>query len=630
MNGEEVGRMVGEGEIVHGADWTALWWTAVGSGMIVPAAEKCEPEIAVIEDGYLRGVRVKEGKVLHSGEVYEVDEEVIGLMNNLGKEERYDVIYLKHVEGGGVSLDVKMGEPCEEEALHPDLIDETGEIVTPIAVAYLEKDATEISELKDVRWIPNAEHSHRAGSGLELDEDHLMNVVTDEGTVLIENDELILGEVGGDELELNDGKGIDYYEYWDEETEEWVFVYRMDEDDGLYMGENEELVISPWAFVGEGLEVEEVDGEDRIRITDGDGLKMEQGELTTRIGLGTKISEDELTVDLKSSGGVTKGSSGISIVRSELAGSGIEEVSGNLGVDAGDGLQVSGDALQIVRGEGIKSVEDKVGLDLQTGGGLGINGDNALYVKDVDVDASSGLYEDGGDVNVGEGDGLTISSTGIYVNDGDGVRTDDGKLVTYVNPWNGVDLDGELSIDPSGFVGDGLYESNGKLHVNAGDGTKIDGGLAVNLKSDGGLRANSTLDVEPSDFAGGWFKDHMKVEDDQIEIDPSSVFNMIAETTVTIDEVGQREGIWIEDYTNRYPLVMGIAFLDQCDELPAGIQLKKVMIDENAEAGYEGNNVFCGVECVDTIGDLEPESAEVLIRVYEARMDESWSYDWDD
>jgi len=624
---ELIGRSIDEGETVHGADWNSLWWSAVGAGTIIPTGEMCEPEISVIEDGYHRGVRVKGGRVLHDGDVYSVEEDEVKLMNNLGNEERYDVVFLK-LSNGDVVLDAKMGDPSEEEALHPELLDDTEEVITPIAVVFLDKDATDITQLKDVRSVPNEKHLHQAGKGLYFDENYEANVSADEDTIKIVSDELTLGSLGGHELDLEDGKGIDYYEYWDEETEEWKFIYRLDDGNGLGIGDEDELKVIPSEITGAGLEVDN----DKIDVTAGDGLKIEERKLAARVGQGTKISDGKLAADAKDGRGAAAEPSGIEVITSDLAGSGLGTEDENLKVNAGDGLQLNGDLIEVAQGEGIKEIDGKIGLALQEDGGLGIE-DEQLYADPGEVShAGSGLYEDSDTdgIHVGEGGGIGVSTYSAHVNTGDGTRLNDGMVEAHVDFYGGIELDSDLSVDPGDIDGEGLTESDGDLHVKTGDGVKISGDhLTLDLEDVGGFRKGDELEVEPSDFAGNYAKDWMKIEDDQIEIAPEDMFKMIGEKVVTITSTGQREGIWFEDYTTRYPVVMGIAYLDQAPSLTDAAQVKKVMEDHNSESGYYGNDFFAGVECVGSIGGGEPDSAEILIRVYEVQMDSSWIYEWD-
>ncbi len=633
-----IGRSIDEGQTVHGADWSALSWSAVGAGTIVPTLNYCKPEIAIIENGYHRGIRISSGKVLHDGEIYNVQEEVISLLNNLGNAERYDVVFLKYLqEENAVVPDVKIGDPApgDEEPLHPELIEKDGEIVVPIAVVYLEKDATEITQLKDVRSVPNAEHLHRAGPGLSLDDDYLMNVAVDGDSVVINSsDELTIGEVGGHELDLVDAKGIDYYEYYDDTVEEWNFIYRVDEDKGLHIGSNNELTITPSDVTGDGLEVRTVDTLDKIHITDGDGLTIDSGQLVAKPGLGVKIASSSLGAlkpDVIDGRGLAVGSEGISVSLTDVAGSGLAVGTTNLKVNAGNGLMINGDLVEVNRGEGITDVSGQIGLDLQSGGGLGIDSNNALEADaEMAVSAGDGLVEDAdtAELHVGDGDGMNATATGLELDLGDGVRINDYLLEAHVAPSGGVDLNTELSLSPADFAGDGL-SGGSYFHVKDGTGMTItNDSLTPNLKSGGGLTKSDTLEAAPEDFAGNYAKDWTKIESGQIEVAPDEMFNLIGEKTVTITSVGQREGIWFYDETNRFPVVIGIGFKDQADSLTEAIQLKKVMEDHNSESGAPGNDFFAGVECVGTIGGDPPGSADVLIRVYEVKMDSDWIYNY--
>ncbi len=626
---ELLGRTIDEGETVHGADWNSLWWSAVGAGTVVPTGDMCKPEIAAIEGGYQRGVRVRSGRVLYKGNVYSVQEQELGLMNNLGNEKRYDIVYLKYLDSENeVVPDVKIGEPTSEEAFHPALREENADIVAAIAVVFLEKDATEITQLKDVRSIPNADHLHRDGLGLYLDDNYQMNVYPDEETVLIENDQLTLGTLGGQELDLEAGEGIEYEEIYDDETEEYTFIYRADIGNGLGIGGNNEVLVTPSEVTGDGLEVRTVDTQDKIHLVDGDGLKIDSGQLAARVGQGTQISSGKLAADVIAGRGAAVSSSGLSVVPSDLAGSGLGTNSGNIEVNAGNGLQLNGDLLEVNRGEGITDLNGQIILDLQSGGGLGLDGNKALIADaDVVADAGSGLYNDSNtsEFHVGSGDGLTTSSTAVNVDAGDGVRINNGLFEAYVDPYGGVGLGSDLYVKPSDIAGPGLSASNGDLHVNAGAGMTISNGAVVpDPLSGGGLTRNAQLEAVASDLAGGW-RSFTKAENEEIEIAPEDLFNKIGETTVTVDTTGQVRGIWFYDYNTRYPIVMGIAFMNQVDDLTKGVQVKKVMKDRNATSGSSDNDFFCGVECIGGINDT-PGSADIKISVYEVRIDHSWGY----
>jgi len=629
-----IGRSIDEGETVHGADWNSLWWSAVGAGSVVPTGNMCKPEIATIEGGYQRGVRVNSGRVLYRGSVYSVQEQELGLMNNLGNEERYDLVYVKYLESENtVTVDVKIGEPDSEEAFHPALMEENEEIVAAIAVAHLDTDATEIKQLKDVRSVPNLEHLHRDGLGLYYDENYKANVYVDGETIKIVNDELTLGTLGGDELDLVEGEGTYYYEYYDDTAEEWNYIFRVEEGNGLQIGSNDEVLVTPSEVTGDGLEVRTVDTQDKIHVVDGDGLQIASGQLAARVGQGTQISSGKLAADVIAGRGAAAGSSGIEVITSDLAGSGLGTNSGNIEVNAGDGLQINGDLLEVGTGEGITEMSGQIGLDLQDGGGLGIDGNNALYADaDVVADAGTGLYADAdtSEFHIGAGDGLTISSAGLDVVTGKGMRINNGLLEPHVDPYGGVDLGEKLSLLPSDFAGAGLTAANGELNINPGAGMKINsnGLLAPNLQSGGGLTNNGKVEAVLGDFVGNWAKDWTKVQNGQIELAPEEMFNLIGEKTVTIDTTGQREGIWFTDYTQRQPIVIGIGFLDQTDDLTNAVQLKKVMEDYNSESGPYGNDFFAGVECVGGING-DPGSAEVLIRVYEVELDSFWNYNYE-
>jgi len=625
---ELIGRSIDEGETVHGADWNSIWWSAVGSGTIVPADNMCRPEIASIEGGYHRGIRVKSGRVLYKGEIYDVKEQEIGLMNNLGKEKRYDLAYLKFIEEEDqVELEVKIGEPSEEEAFHPELIEENEDVVVPIAVIFLEKDATEITELKDVRSVPDAEHLHRAGLGLYLDENYKANVYVDEKSLKITNDEVTLGTLGGHELDLEDGEGIEYEEIYDDTAEEYTFIYRVDEGNGLAIGSSGEVEATPSDVPGAALEV----SSDTIDLIDGDGLQITNGQLVARVGKGTQISSGKVAADVLDGRGAAAGSSGIEVITSDLAGSGLGSNSGNLEVNGGAGLQLNNGNLEVNRGEGITGTNGQIGLDLQSGGGLGIDDNNALYAEaGPSAEAGDGLYEDSSneELHVGEGDGITTSADAVNMDPGNGVQILDGKIEAHVDPGGGIMLDDGLTIDPADIAGPGLTASSGNLHVNPGAGMQISSGeLTTDLQSGGGFTKGVGLEAVPSDFAGNSSTSWTKVVSGQVEIAPEDIFEMIGEKTVTIDTEGQREGIWFNDHNKRYPVVIGIAFLDQAGSITAGIQVKKVMEDWNTESGSSGNDFFAGVECVGTIGG-DSGSAQVLIRVYEVKMDGSWSYNY--
>jgi len=211
----------------------------------------------------------------------------------------------------------------------------------------------------------------------------------------------------------------------------------------------------------------------------------------------------KLRVKVKSGGGVTRDSNGLSVNTSDIT-----------AALAGNGLVANGAAIDVNPGDGVALVSDKVVVNLATDPGLefatgalrvkvkaagGITRDsNGLYVNTSDITAAlagDGLVANGAAIDVNPGDGVALVSDKVVVSlaTDPGLEFATGSLRVKVKAAGGITRDAAgLSVNTSditaALAGNGLVANGAALDVNPGDGIAlVSDKVVVNLATDPGL-----------------------------------------------------------------------------------------------------------------------------------------------
>ncbi len=500
-----VGRIIEDGDFPHGADWNALVSAAAGAGYVIEGAEPTKT--TYYQDEY--EVTVGSGTVcLGLPRVDQVEAETVHLEPHGEDKERYDLLYFGWVEDEDIArLKVKTGKPESENALHKDIPADAA----PIAVVYFGPGAEDITQIKDCRALVDPRHEHVEGAALGLNDDMLlMDVIPDDETVEVSTDKLTLkaGGITPDMIDILWGGGIKMEEVMDgdEVTE---YKLHVDEDFALEFDADDRLIVDPYGFTGtamftdsDQLVMNVIEG-DGIKTATDEALMIDTGDGSTLVGMSPN---KELEADPGHGLGFETGK--LKVTPADFAGDGLEEVSGDLKVKAGNGLDLTTDLLTAETGLGTAiNSNDRIIADA----GHGVSFDDVSVGRlqlDVGDIAGDGLKEDGGEIDVAAGNGLQIVSGRVDVKCGRGIRTNNpGGEVTgeylleaHVDPDGGIY--GEvLKIDPSKFAGDGLtVDGLGDLTVSVGDGVKIDSddkaavdtGNGITIDGDGKVREDGS------------------------------------------------------------------------------------------------------------------------------------------
>lgn len=626
-----LGRQIKAGQPIHSADYNSLRFASAGLGHVIPVGETCKPELT--GDGL--EVKVHEGRVFTAGmETGGFNGGVLRLESNGGNEARYDLIYLKY-DQEKVEAKVEKGIP-DEKPIHSDIPRPPGEKVVPIAVVHFEEGADEISELKDCRTIVDLEHIHRAGAAMELDhENRKMDLQVDDETIKIENDELTVGEIDWETLDLNIGEGLL------EEEVDGTTILHVDEDDSrLGFDEEEKIELLPDQLDGEGLEEE--DG--KLKVIAGDGLKTDDGKVAARTGEGTKISEwnEEIRPDLKSYGGLTSLSEGLSVKADHFAGEGLDSEAGlthELTVNVSHGLQGPWEdgKLNISRGKGIKLEDGKIRADI--GGGIEIEdvGEGRMYVE-TELMAGTGIYENDGKLHVGTGDGTSIVSErldvetgdGIYTNDPDGEDPGEYVLEPHLDPDGSLGFGGgSLRVYRGELAGEGLGVNGDKLQVDPGSALKLQNNkLGINVQGTrSGLRVGEEeFYVRIDDLAGSsvndeWIKDYWEDGNAKIDIEIEDVFELVEEKNCWLMHEGHQHTIHCGDPgDDRYPVMIGVCCTTKAEDVLHAVEFS-VQLKEGGSAQIDSSFIV-QLEHLGCVGGDDYENdVEVYVRVYHVRLD---------
>lgn len=522
-----IGRLLPEGDWPHSADWNSIWFALSGMGYVMPVGGECAPsKTSALE------VTVTDGQIsVGLPDVYSFGGDSVTLSSNESSPDpRYDLIYLEYDDtSGNVVLRKEEGTP-DEHPKHPDLPLPPSRKVVPVAVIYFEPYASEITVLKNSRTVLDPAHEHTSGAGLNLTDDAVMEVNADETTITTANGpvELMEGAIEFSHLDLTMGDGI---EGIDTDSDSVIDTLQLDlKNYGGLAFEAGELKVDPSDFDGDGLEV---DGNNDLQVTAGDGLFLSNERLKLDIGDGLVLDgttpDRVLKVDLLTNGGLQFNSGDLEVNPADFDGDGLGiDANNDLVVKAGDGITLSSDTVKadVSTDHGLELVgtnpDKKIAVDLETGGGLGFTdaGGN-IEVVPADI-AGDGLADSGtGNLEVNsddlDGDGLTVDDfNNLMVNvsdfDGDGLTVDgNNNLQVQVSDFDegGLGVDGNNNLVVK--AGNGISIVADRVTVDPGAGLKFDGSsnstpdkpLMVDLKTNGGLRMSSEeLAVDPADFAG--------------------------------------------------------------------------------------------------------------------------------
>jgi len=164
---------------------------------------------------------------------------------------------------------------------------------------------------------------------------------------------------------------------------------------------------------------------------------------------------------------------------------------------AGDGLGISGKVISVNAGDGIVISSDAVAVQVSdiAGNGLVDDGSNNLTLADSVAGDGLTMTSGSGVVNVGAGDGITVSANAVQVNASD-------------LAGSGLDVDGSNNLRIStAAAGDGLVGGGGSpLAVNPGDGITINAdAVAVNVSdiAGAGLEADESNNLTFASTAAG-------------------------------------------------------------------------------------------------------------------------------
>jgi len=531
-----IGRLLPEGDWPHSADWNSIWFGLSGLGYVMPVGGRCAPsKTAALE------VTVTDGQIsVGLPEVHPFNGGGVTLSSNESSPDpRYDLIYLEYDGGSGDVVLKKLEGVPDVHPKQPEIPSLEDHKVVPIAVIYLEAFASEITLLKNSRTVMDPTHEHTAGPGLTLTPHGVMEVNADETTITTEGGTvgLVGGGVGWDDLNITMGDGL---EGVDTDSDTVIDTLQVDlKSSGGLDFEAGELKVDPSDFEGDGLEVDE---NNNLQVTAGDGLQLSNDRVKLDIGDGLVLDgttpDRILKVDLDDNGGLVFNGGAIEVDPSDFDGPGIGvDENNDLKVKVGDGITLSSDMVtaDISTDSGLEligsSPDKEIAVDLETDGGLAFTATGGNIRVNVSDFAGDGLADDGNN-------NLEVVASDIA---GDGLM-DDGNndLRVDVSDFDGdglsEDANGDLEVQVSDFDGEGLgADGNNNLEVNAGDGitivndrTTVDAGaglrfddsenstphkpLMIDLLAGGGLEFAGTdgdeLAVNPSDIAGNGLKEN--------------------------------------------------------------------------------------------------------------------------
>ncbi len=538
-----IGRIIDDHDYVHAADWYSMLFAATGKGYLLDGGDPTKT--AAYE------VTVGSGKVcLGLPDVRDFSGGTVTL-NSHGSGKRYDLIYLIGDGAGGVDLEKTEG--IAGEAKHPTVPE--GSI--PLAVAFFDEGATEITELKDCRTVIDPEHNHSPGTALELDADSRMNVKADEETVTVTNDVVEVKEIGAGELSLVWGDGVWLEEGVGEDNDDIVHI---DEAHGLgfdTVDETEKLVVTPTDLPGAGIE--ETDGD--LNVEASRGLHIVSNRVTVNDGDGVILrgSTPGRSVEVYHlpGGGLNLESGEVVVVPDDIDGPGLNAESGSLHVEAGNGLMIDSTGTTIDEGRGIDVGSDQIDIEIQDGGGLEFDADDRLKA-DLAGKAGDGLtVQDNSILHVNGGDGIAVgaetaidSYLGTRLNNPGGEADGDYLLEAHLSPDGGIEFDSydRMKVKAADLTGTGITEGSGYLKITPGDGMGITSG-ALSVNAGQGLKvpdaAGDALTVDLDVISG--YGTLVDSENDNLKIDPSVFFELVDESEVTVDANDANGGFTTQD-----------------------------------------------------------------------------------
>lgn len=579
----KIGRIIDDHDYVHAADWYSMLFAATGAGYLLDGGSPSKT--ASYE------VTVGSGTVcLGLPDVKNYTGETLTLSSHGVSGKRYDLIYL-YWNSTSSAIEAGVIEGTAGTAKHGTVPE--GSI--PIAVAYFESGATEITELKDCRTVIDPEHNHSAGTALELDADSRMNVKADEETVTVTNDVVEVKEIGTGELSLVWGDGVWLEEGVGEDNDDIVHI---DVGHGLgfdTVDETEKIVVTPTDLPGAGIE--ETDGD--LNVEASRGLHIVSNRVTVNDGDGVILrgSTPDRSVEVYHlpGGGLNLESGEVVVVPDDIDGPGLNTESGSLHVEAGNGLTIDSTGTTIDEGRGIDVGSDQIDIEIQDGGGLEFDADDRLKA-DLAGKAGDGLtVQDNSILHVNGGDGIAVgaetaidSYLGTRLNNPGGEADGDYLLEAHLSPDGGIEFDSydRMKVKAADLTGTGITEESGYLKITPGDGMGITSG-ALSVNAGQGLKvpdaAGGALTVDLDAISG--YGTLVDSENENIKMDPSIFFELHDEYEVTMepDDVSGAFTIQDEPY---YPILVTHTILSDGSTDPITHGKLKSYIGFRNKAGY--------------------------------------------
>jgi len=520
-----IGRMIEEGEWAHTADLYSMWFGVIGSGYIMPVGSRCAATLSGTNE-----VTISDGKVSF-GNAGEMEYSGTTLTPNVGSEfSRYDLVYLVN-NSGSVAAEVSKGSDLKL----PSMTMPPDKEIVPIAVLFWDENQ-EIAELKDVRVVVDAEHSHSPGDGLLLDRYNAeMNVDADESTITTQNYNVEVDEVKIPSDLLHEGLFLENDRVMNVKTGVGLGIEEVTNDEGSVI--EELLVMDPSTAAGDGLAAPSgnLDAEagngvelvsDRVTVNDGDGVIL-RGTTPDR----------QIDLYRQDYGGLYFENGSVIIQADDFDGAGLSGSNEKLNVRAGYGITVGTD-VNLDVGSGL-TIGTQLNVDRETGGGIELDADNKLYAEAKSEIGGPGLTVSNGVVSVDPGNGiqLTADATEVDLESDGGLQITNGQIEAVTGNGTKLGTDyGRLQIDPADIAGIGLKADSESLAIDVDAGLQITSdAVAVDMGS-GVTTDSGELTVVPTELVD---QDTLVVNSGSICLNEKpNFFELLADETFTLSPGG--------------------------------------------------------------------------------------------
>ena len=207
-------------------------------------------------------------------------------------------------------------------------------------------------------------------------------------------------------------------------------------------------------------------------------------------GDGLANTGNNIYVDLDPNSGLTFSTTGKLKIADYAAGDGLTITNGVINVEAGNGIAVSANTVDIdyiqasqeLKGNGLTASSGKLRIIGGTGISVGTDDISVDLASVSQIIAGAGLTSNGNVLDIGQGNGITVNYDSIQVNytevaiglEGDGLTASGGKI--NVNTSNGLTVVNDSVQLADTVAGDGLTFSGGVININ--------GSTAIGVNSD--------------------------------------------------------------------------------------------------------------------------------------------------